>query len=842
MADSSASPSSPDGGVQPIARAASTASDRSSVQLRRVRQISGGSQADLIDVMVTNTAQRIDSGGTTASHPLSASAVTAQQIQDGVQVLATSGVRRRTLRSRGIVTKAKQPTTGWIGQAVAKRAVRNRLPLTPLNRVAPSFPTPRMMVTPKAISPSSAPPRLRTAGVDAAASPSAASQRGTRVLSDDGDAPIGQSVTGWTAVQLGQFIERTVASATARALQQALSPAASVRRTPPTPQTPRTPTPRALSVSAVHTPKAPSPLQSQLPQAPEVQQHGGNNGDNIDNIQDVTDTDSLSSASSPGLLPMPLPVQATSTTRAMATPRATPKRSPKTLSGNEEEQVEEAVRMDVGTSARSANLATWSVADLQTFLQQQIREGKVKIEERPSLEQLFDPDKEIQAPYVEELRERALMLPRLANTFSATPTSEKQDSDEEARQPVTWHEAVMMASQNKVVKALMGKWQTPTHFGPLLAETLDFDWWFREMHLHLDACCITRQEYWMHFYRLHCNPEFWTSIRERLRSEGIAPYKILHHPHKFQEYVCLRYTRPTYADEVRQRIFDLNKRKLPTSEAWREISKLVFCYNEFMRRTKGTPFTAAQHSAYFINTLHENLFQHLNQLLLQQHPSVRTPNDTHLAALAFERSQSVRAGMLGTVVPDAVMTAPPAIAATAAATTTTSTASSQSTTTTANARGRRGGKMGKRAMRREQQKQGEAVNQATVAVATTQQVPPPPPPPANIATPPPPTTDRIATSQQVFAAAQQPHCPRCGGNHFLANRPTHAQQAATPQKQQQHRHQHRPASQYSRRQQTRMRCNYCGRDNHMEDRCWLKFPNLRPPKFFAAFFTATIWT
>ena len=651
-----------------------------------------------------------------------------------------------------------------------------------------------------------------------------------RTLSDaGGDAPTTQPISDWTATQLGQFIEQTVASATARALHQALSPSASERRTPTVPRTPSATTPRALSTSASQQQQPLSPSQP-LPQTPPPATHVE---DDDDNIQDVSDTDS--SVSSLGLQPsLPLsPANPTATATATRATRRAAARHAAQEEGKEDDNVEEAVRMEEPVSGRGPNLATWSVTDLQRFLQQQIRDGRVAVEERAALELPFDPDEEVQAPYVEELRERALMLPRLATTFSATPQSERQDSEDDQHPVPTWQEAVMTASQNKVVKALMGKWQTPTHFERLDAETSDFDWWFREMHLHLDSCCITRQEYWMHFYRLHCQPEFWRSIRARLRSEGITPYKIMHHPHKFQEYVCLRYTRPTYADEIRQRIFALNKRKLPTSEAWREISKLIYCYNEFMRRTKGTPYSDAEHSTYFINTLHEPLFQHLNHLLLQQHPSVRTADDTHLAALAFERSQAIRAGTLGDVVPDAVMTAPPSAMPTA--TTTAAVPAAAAATAAAGSRGRRGGKAGKRAAKRRQE---TGVGQATAAIAATPQAAPPPPPPASgRGTPPPPATPMTIPQPAVVATAPL-NCPRCGGDHFVANCPTRFQNSRSPRKpQQQHQQQQNsPASQsQQRRPSNGLRCTYCGKDGHLEDRCWLQYPYKRPAKFTQQF-------
>ena len=62
----------------------------------------------------------------------------------------------------------------------------------------------------------------------------------------------------------------------------------------------------------------------------------------------------------------------------------------------------------------------------------------------------------------------------------------------------------------------------------------------------------------------------------------IDPAKVMLHPHKFQEYVCLKYTPPTYPDKIMRRLYALKNKKLPTEEAWDEVCKLVFCYNECM--------------------------------------------------------------------------------------------------------------------------------------------------------------------------------------------------------------------------------------------------------------------
>ena len=52
------------------------------------------------------------------------------------------------------------------------------------------------------------------------------------------------------------------------------------------------------------------------------------------------------------------------------------------------------------------------------------------------------------------------------------------------------------------------KWVEPEHIEKLSAQTDDFDWWFYQMHMHLNDCGISEPLDRLHFTRRHCEPSF----------------------------------------------------------------------------------------------------------------------------------------------------------------------------------------------------------------------------------------------------------------------------------------------------------------------------------------------
>ena len=192
-----------------------------------------------------------------------------------------------------------------------------------------------------------------------------------------------------------------------------------------------------------------------------------------------------------------------------------------------------------------------------------------------------------------------------------------------------------------------GKWKVPTHLPKLHHDTIDYDWWFRQMREYLDDSRLIHESQWIDYYRIHCDRDFWDTVRDRLVEDDVDPGRVLSHPHKFQEYVCFRFTPPTYPNEVMGRLLALQEKSLDPTPAWLETSKLVFCYNEFMRRRKGTLITDLQHAYHFAFALKEPLFEYVHDLLEQRHSRVRTARRAYDAALRKERGRKQRRQRLG---------------------------------------------------------------------------------------------------------------------------------------------------------------------------------------------------
>ena len=294
-------------------------------------------------------------------------------------------------------------------------------------------------------------------------------------------------------------------------------------------------------------------------------------------------------------------------------------------------------------STPSPTLQNWSESDLQSFVQKALSDRIKGIsEEGELLEPLpFDPHGEIDAQYARELKDRRRLCESgvrygVANALQSSAVN-KNIND------MTPLEVVMTAMSNRGERTqAKGQWVIPTHIDKLAANTPDFDWWFKEMREHLDACGIRNQDEWIDHYRVHCNSDFWQAIWERIQEEKLDPALIMQHPHRLQEYVCFRFTPKTYPSAIITRIFALKNKNLEVTQAWNETSKLVFCYNEYQRRHQGELISARKHSEYFVGALKGHLFTHMNSLLDQHHHRVANPRRTHRTAVEYEDSLKAR--------------------------------------------------------------------------------------------------------------------------------------------------------------------------------------------------------
>ena len=485
------------------------------------------------------------------------------------------------------------------------------------------------------------------------------------------------------------------------------------------------------------------------------------------------------------------------------------------------------------SSAEAVPLSAWSLAEFKQFVKDTVLEREVDTTKRINSRLLpFDPDEEVKADYADELRESDQSL-RFAHVLHRSADAAKTTGDS----GVGKGEVVMSATVGNGDR-INGKWHIPEHIPVLRSSTEDYDWWFYLMRQHLDHCCLTRQDRWHHYYKLQCHPTFYKNIRARLRTEKIEPAKVLTHPYKFQEYVCLRYTPRDYPKKIIRRIFELHNKKLDIHEAWDEVCKLVFCYNECMRRRKQPQLTEEDHISYFIHALKDHLFPHLNTLFQQDHPSMCDAEEAFATAVSYENSLRERArnSSSSPIDPeqDQVLMAPlrPGM----------KTIKKDKKKTDDRRAGKKNRKRGQ-GKKKEKQTAMVAAAPAAPVVSATSTAPTtpsvvPPPPPSTFAPPsvqpmwnpqwqqpvnmPPP----MPLTHMAFAAPEELRCFCCGRTgHIAANCPDRINQARQAQQQPTQQNQ-----QSSLKPRSKLVCTHCGKTGHTINYCWDKYPNLRQAK------------
>ena len=465
--------------------------------------------------------------------------------------------------------------------------------------------------------------------------------------------------------------------------------------------------------------------------------------------------------------------------------------------------------------------SSWSVQDLEKIVQQAVEKHakgeELAMQENPKLP--FDPTVEPTAAYVQEWKDCGT---RPAKERASSPVREEQRRGRGSSAPPAT-ETAMTAWDLTTALPWEGRWKTPNHIPKLSHVTVDYDWWFRQMREHLDECRFTHQSELIRHYRIHCDRDFWAEVRDKLKTDEVDPSKVMTHPHKFQEYVCFRFTKPTYPNEVMGRLLALKEKGMEPTAAWLETSKLVFCYNEFMRRRQGVLLTDLQHAYHFAHALKPAVRAYIYDLLEQRHPKVRTARGAYGAAVSHVQGrEEIRKGGKDDEEEepmDQVMTA---------------------TATATRAEKRKAVRRGKGSVKKERKEAamvavgkeatGAAAQRPSSAASTAAS-------PSGgsssgastgsaVAPPPPPTTPTKSAAGSFAAASSHgaskwtpppgTNCNYCHAtDHWMANCP--------------HRPQYRGGRGGGRPPMRRHKpCPYCGRMNHPGERCWQEFPHLRP--------------
>ena len=146
-------------------------------------------------------------------------------------------------------------------------------------------------------------------------------------------------------------------------------------------------------------------------------------------------------------------------------------------------------------STPSPTLQNWSESDLQSFVQKALSDRIKGIsEEGELLEPLpFDLHGEVDAQYARELRDRR--RPRESGVTYGVVDGQQLPKVGKDINDMTPLEVVMTAMSNRGERSQSkAHWVVPSHIDKLSASTSDFDWWFKEMREHLDACGIRNQD------------------------------------------------------------------------------------------------------------------------------------------------------------------------------------------------------------------------------------------------------------------------------------------------------------------------------------------------------------
>ena len=193
---------------------------------------------------------------------------------------------------------------------------------------------------------------------------------------------------------------------------------------------------------------------------------------------------------------------------------------------------------------------------------------------------------------------------------------------------------VLAAFSHSVVKS---KWVEPEHFGRLDSQTEDFDWWFYQMHTHLNDCGIMDEMDRMHFTRRYCVPDFRDNIIDRAIASGVDVEQLNLSLSAYRSFVTRMYDHPYSRQDLQRQLFALGMKTQTPAEAWSCVRRLTFCYDAKAKRAGALLLTEREKSDFFISALPVALRTYLFTMLQQDHPKVATAEKTYQMAEDYVR-------------------------------------------------------------------------------------------------------------------------------------------------------------------------------------------------------------
>ena len=165
-----------------------------------------------------------------------------------------------------------------------------------------------------------------------------------------------------------------------------------------------------------------------------------------------------------------------------------------------------------------------------------------------------------------------------------------------------------------------GRWITPKDIAKMCDETEDYDWWFAQMHEHLDACHLYEPRERVNWLVTYTEPAFLATVQERAEMEGVPTRKLRTDAETFRLFVTSRFTQVAAKEEIRSSIVSLKGRNLQPSKAWLKIRKLRYCFDQKALRD-GTPtLTAREICSYFADALPRRLRMWMREHIANEHP------------------------------------------------------------------------------------------------------------------------------------------------------------------------------------------------------------------------------
>ena len=186
-------------------------------------------------------------------------------------------------------------------------------------------------------------------------------------------------------------------------------------------------------------------------------------------------------------------------------------------------------------------------------------------------------------------------------------------------------------------KPLRGKWTPPSHIPQLDESIEDYDLWFYQMHQYLLQSCITNPADQRYLTQLHCDGDFFEAIVTRAKSLGIAKRTLCGSRRTFRDFVCANYTRPEALREIQDGLRDIAKKDLSVKGVWQELRPLFMSHDAKAKRQGYPELTDQQKVDYLIDGIQPRIKFLMSWLRRQRHPDLATPSTAYSAALSCEK-------------------------------------------------------------------------------------------------------------------------------------------------------------------------------------------------------------